>query len=121
MGAHRKIYIPYYRSISITYTNASPAKAALYTQVDYYAGKPSAGLHPATQAYLHMYTYPFTTLAQFDRIAFLPSIAGPGQLDSIFVLASGLAPSPQRLEANPSLDIDGIPYTRGGTVPRALA
>lgn len=115
MGAYRKIYIPYYRSISITCTNASPARVALYTQVDYYAGKPPAGLHPATQTYFHMYTFPFTSLAQFERITFLPSVTGPGQLDSIFVLASGLAPSPQWLEANPNLDIDGVPYSYGGT------
>jgi hypothetical protein len=48
MGAYRKIYIPYYKSITITYTNASSANAVLYTQVDYYKGKASPGIHPAT-------------------------------------------------------------------------
>ena len=115
MGTYRKIYIPYYRSITITYTNASAASASLYTQVDYYSGKPPAGLHPSTQTYFHMHTYPFTSLAQFNRITFLPSVSGPGQLDSIFLLASGVASAPQWLEANPSLNIDGVPYTYGGT------
>jgi len=115
MGAYRKIYIPYYKSITITYTNASSANAGLYTQVDYYKGKASPGIHPATQNYFHMYTYPFTTLAQFNQITFLPSVAGPGELDSIFLLASGVAPAPQWLEANPTLNIDGVPYTYGGT------
>lgn len=115
MGAYRKIYIPYYNSIVITYTNASPANSVLYTQVDYYQGKAPAGLHPTTQNYFHMYTYPFTTLAQFNQITFLPSVAGPGELDSIFLLASGVAPAPQWLEANPTLNIDGVPYAYGGT------
>ncbi len=115
MGAYRKIYIPYYRSISITYTNASQTTASLYTQVDYYSGKPPLGLHPRTQTYFHMYTYPMTRLGQFERINFLPSVVGPGQLESIFLLASGLEASPQWLEANPRLDIDSVPYTYGGT------
>jgi hypothetical protein len=115
MGTYRKIYIPYYRSISITYTNASSASAALYSQVDYYAGAAPTGLHPATQNYFHMYTYPLTSLAQFSRITLLPSVAGPGQLDSIFLLTAGIAGSPQWLEANPSLNIDDVPYAYGGT------
>ena len=78
MGAYRKIYIPYYRSISITYTNASQTTASLYTQVDYFSGKPPLGLHPRTQTYFHMYTYPMTRLAQFEHIEFLPSVVGTG-------------------------------------------
>jgi DUF2961 family protein len=115
MGTYRKIYIPYYKSISITYTNASSASAALYSQVDYYAGAAPTGLHPATQNYFHMYTYSLTSLAQFNRITLLPSVAGPGQLDSIFLLIAGKAGAPQWLEANPSLHIDDVPYTYGGT------
>lgn len=115
MGAYRKIYIPYYRSLYITYTNASSHPASLYSQIDYYEGLSPAGLHPSIQTYFHMYTYPFTTLTQFSRITFLPQVSGPGQLDSIYLLASGKALAPQWLEANPSISMDGSAYTYGGT------
>ncbi len=123
-GGFRKIYIPYKSSLTITYHSASTAQAYIFTQVQWYQGAAPANLYPATRSVFHMYTSPaLGSLAAYGTATWLPTVTGPGELESIHFFALGIPAGsepkygglPTWLEGDPTLTVDGTTYQYGGT------
>jgi hypothetical protein len=117
-AGYRRIYIKYNTSISITLTTPSGFIGQVYTQVEYYPGVAPAGRYPATRNVFHitLNDWASSTVAPSALLTILPTVSGPGELESIYFVSSAPgAVEPCWLESGPSLTIDGTPFQYGGT------
>jgi hypothetical protein len=115
----RRINIPYTSSISITLTvPATGTNEVIYTQVEYYPGAAPAGLYPPTRNIFHMVVSDWATssVTPGQVVQILPTIAGVGELESIYFVTSAPGPTePTWLEQNPDINVDGSDFRYGGT------
>ncbi len=116
ISGYRRIYIKYNSSIRITVTVPPGPNIVWWTQVEYYPGAAADGRYPETRNVFHMYANSVGPIAPAATLTVLPSIAGQGELESIyFVSTAPGAVEPQWLEANPQIAVDGADFHYGGT------
>jgi hypothetical protein len=118
IGGYRRIYIKYNSSINISVKMPSAFGGGIYSQVDYYPGVAPVGRYPATRNVFHMVVndWASSTIAPNQVLTILPTVSGPGELESIYFVSS--APGqvePGWLEQNPDIKVDGTDYRYGGT------
>jgi hypothetical protein len=116
ISGYRRVYIKYNSSINISIATAAGVNSGWWTQVEYYPGVAPAGRYPATRNVFHMVVNEWGAVAPGQWISVLPTVAGAGELESIYFVSS--APGtvePQWLEQNPQITVDGTVFWYGGT------
>jgi len=118
IGGYRRIYIKYNNSINISIAMPPAFNGAIWSQVEYYSGVAPVGLYPATRNVFHMAVneWASSTIAPNQVLTILPTVGGPGELESIYFVTS--APGqvePHWLEMSPDITEDGSDFRYGGT------
>ncbi|HUD23734.1 MAG TPA: DUF2961 domain-containing protein [Acidobacteriaceae bacterium] len=118
VSGYRRVYIKYNSSIQISITVPPGPGVVWWSQVDYYPGIAPAGRYTATRNVFHMVAndWASSNLAAGQVLTVLPTVSGPGELESIYFVSS--APGqvePTWLEMNPDIAVDGSDYRYGGT------
>lgn len=116
LSGYRRIYIKYNNSISISIAVPPGPNIVWWSQVEYYPGVAPTGRYPATRNVFHMMANDWVAIAPGQTVAVLPTVAGAGELESIYFVSS--APGKveaQWLEQNPIIGVDGTSFRFGGT------
>lgn len=118
ISGYRRINIPYNSSIRISLMPPAGTYIGWWSQVEYYPGAAPAGHYPSTRSVFHMVTneWESSAIAPGATLAVLPTVAGAGELESIYFVSSAPGPvEPHWLEDLPDITLDGTDFRYGGT------
>lgn len=115
-GAFRSLFIPYTQNCSITILNSGTASTVWSTVSFRSGGFPNPLIYGSQRIKFHLYSVALNGAphpAAYAAIPVLPTVTGPGVLDSIQLF--GWGNTLNWVEGLPNITSDGLSYTTAGT------